>query len=228
MKQLFRSMVFGGAVLCAFATVAEETSAVTAGDVSAAITAPNQATISDGRGVELTFDGDGAMVSIKSTASHAVDIANARGIEKAYIIAEEKAKAAILRFKDQFSANSTVVTQIDDSLNMVTQSKGTAGAVWSEQNTQNVSESVKQIMSSSSSGMLSGVIMLHQEFNKDEGKVIVVIGQNRTTAAAAQQLKNGFPTGAAATGGAVQNPGEYPSKPSEQHTNPMMKDFDKP
>ena len=126
------------------------------------------------------------MVSIKSTASHPVDIPNARGIEKACILAEEKAKAAILRFKDQFSANSTVVTQFDDSLNRVTQRKGSAGAAWSEQNSQNVNVSVKQIMSSSSSGMLSGVIMLHQEFNKDKGKVIVVIGQNRKTAAAAQ------------------------------------------
>ena len=182
----------------------------------ATLTAANQALIGDdGLGVELRFDPNGQLLSIKSTQLHPVEFPDRRGISKAYIIAEEKAKANIARYMQQVSTSSRQVREIDDSLSRATRSANAQGQSWSKENTRKVIESLEEVTGSSAQAVLRGVRILERSYDEKNEEVKVVVGINRQSIAGAAQLGSGLgSTNAPATSGANATP--FPSQPSEQ------------
>ena len=157
------------------------------------ITPQNEAAIADdGLGVEIKFDKYGNLLSLRSTYRHPVEFGDRRGISKAYIIAEEKAKANIARYLNQLVTTSRITTEIDDSLNKSTRSRNSTGESWSKDNTRNVVESIKEITTSSSSALLRGVRIIERSYAEKDEEVKVVVGINRESQAGADQLSKGI------------------------------------
>ena len=120
----------------------------------------------NGLGVELKFDKDGALLSLKSTQSHPVEFPDRRGISKAYTIAEEKAKANIARFKKQMTSSTRLVDEGDASESNSNRSKSNTGETWSKENTRKVNESLREITESSASMLLEGVRVIGQSYDE--------------------------------------------------------------
>ena len=194
---------------------------------TATVTAANEAAIrDDGLGVELRFDKQGVLLSVKSTYSHPVEFPDRRGIAKAYIIAEEKAKANIARYMNQVTTSSRFVTEVDESLSKATRSKSNSGENWTKDNTRNVTESLKEITTSSASAILRGVRMIEQSYDEKKEEVKVVVGINKESQMGAEQLRKGLadPGGNPSGSQAPPNQGSFPSIGSEQRRS---KDADK-
>lgn len=179
----------------------------------------NQAVIADdGLGVELKFDANGLLLSVKSTFLHPVDFPDRRGISKAYIIAEEKAKANIARYMKQVSSSTRTVREVDDSLSKATRNSNSEGAAWSKENTRKVIESLEEVTGSSAQAVLQGVRILERSYNEKAEEVKVVVGINRQSIAGAAQLGQSMnpanpKSKEGATMGGTQN---MPAQPSER------------
>src|SRR5690348_1329129 len=76
-------------------------------------------------GVEIEWNADGSVKRILSRYATPVEFGDRRGIAKAQIIAEEKAKAAVVRFMNQSVASTRVVAEVQNDLNHATQERGT-------------------------------------------------------------------------------------------------------
>lgn len=161
--------------------------------IEAEVSADNQAIISDdGLGVELRLDRSGKLLSIKSTHQHPVEFQDRRGINKAYIIAEEKAKANIARFMNQTVSTSRVTTELDDSTSLSSRNRSNSGESWTKDNSRKVTESLMEITTSQASAILRGVRVIERSYNEKNEEVSVVVGINRESAQAAQQLQKGI------------------------------------
>ena len=127
--------------------------------------------------MEIEWASDGSFNRIYSRFSQPVNFPDRQGINKAQIIAEEKAKAAIIRFMDQQVASARVVTEVQNDVGQATLSRGTK----QEENVQKTSqrqmiESLSEITSSASAGKLRGVIVLERGYDQKEEVAWVKVG----------------------------------------------------
>ncbi len=207
MKVRIAALVFAG--FCAFSQA----------QTVAKIEGGNQAVVADdGLGVELKFDANGQLLSIKSTFFHPVDFPDRRGINKAYIIAEEKAKANIARYMRQVSSSTRTVREVDDSLSKATRNSSGEGTSWSKENTRKVIESLEEVTGSSAQAVLQGVRILERSYDEKSEEAKVVVGINRQSRAGAAQLEqsmNSSNSGSKpnSTSGEAQ---AFPAQPSER------------
>ncbi|PHY06345.1 MAG: hypothetical protein CK528_09415 [Alcaligenaceae bacterium] len=178
----------------------------------------------NGLGVELKFDKDGALLSLKSTQSHPVEFPDRRGISKAYTIAEEKAKANIARFKKQMTSSTRLVDEGDASESNSNRSKSNTGETWSKENTRKVNESLREITQSSTSMLLEGVRVIGQSYDEKKEEVTVVVGINKQSVQAAKQIGDSFGQ-PKSTSNAPSNNGPFPSTGSEKRQAKDAADF---
>lgn len=178
----------------------------------------------NGLGVELKFDKDGALLSLKSTQSHPVEFPDRRGISKAYTIAEEKAKANIARFKKQMTSSTRLVDEGDASESNSNRSKSNTGETWSKENTRKVNESLREITQSSTSMLLEGVRVIGQSYDEKKEEVTVVVGINKQSVQAAKQIGDSFGQ-PQSTSNAQSNNGPFPSAGSEKRQAKDAADF---
>jgi hypothetical protein len=127
-------------------------------------------------------------LSLKSTYSHPVDFPDRRGISKAYIIAEEKAKANIARYLNQTTSTSRVVNDLDSSVGSASKSKSSAGETWTKENTRKVAESLQEITTSGASAVLRGVRIISKAYDEKSEEVTVIVGINKKSINGANQL----------------------------------------
>ena len=178
----------------------------------------------NGLGVELKFDKDGALLSLKSTQSHPVEFPDRRGISKAYTIAEEKAKANIARFKKQMTSSTRLVDEGDASESNSSRTKSNTGDTWSKENTRKVNESLREITQGSASMLLEGVRVIGQSYDEKKEEVTVVVGINRQSVQAAKQIGDSFGQ-PQSTSNAQQNNGSFPTAGSERRQAKDAADF---
>jgi hypothetical protein len=178
----------------------------------------------NGLGVELKFDKDGALLSLKSTQSHPVEFPDRRGISKAYTIAEEKAKANIARFKKQMTSSTRLIDEGDASESNSSRSKSNTGETWSKENTRKVNESLREITQSSTSMLLEGVRVIGQSYDEKKEEVTVVVGINKQSVQAAKQIGDSFGQ-PQSTSNAPSNNGPFPSSGSEKRQAKDAADF---
>jgi hypothetical protein len=134
-------------------------------------------------GVEIEWAPDGSFNRIYSRYTQPVAIPDRQGISKAQIIAEEKAKAAIIRFNEQNVASARVVGEIQNDMNQTTSSKdgGKASAI-SKTSQRQMIESLSEVTSSAAAGKLRGVIVLERGYDEKEGVAWVKVGISQKTA----------------------------------------------
>ncbi len=178
----------------------------------------------NGLGVELKFDKDGSLLSLKSTQSHPVEFPDRRGISKAYIIAEEKAKANIARFKKQMTSGTRLVDEGDGSESNSKRSKTNEGETWSKENTRKVNESLREITASSAQLLLEGVRVIGQSYDEKKEEVTVVVGINKQSVQAAKQIGDTFGQPQQTNNGPA-NGGSFPTAGSEKRQAKDAADF---
>lgn len=192
--------------------------------ISTGLSPDNTAYVTDGLGVELKFDKDGSLLSLKSTQSHPVEFPDRRGISKAYTIAEEKAKANIARFKKQMTSTTRLVDEGDASESNSKRSKSNEGDAWSKENTRKVNESLREITASSAQMLLEGVRVIGQSYDEKKEEVIVVVGINKQSVQAAKQIGDSFGQ-LKQTNNGPSNIGSFPSVGSERRQAKDASDF---
>lgn len=162
-------------------------------ETAAIVTEENQAKIfDDGLGVELRFNQNGELLFIKSTSHHPIEFPGRQGIIKAYIIAEEKAKANIARFINQEVTTIRITTELDESKSRYSRTSSSTDENWSKDNSRKVSESLKEITTSRAIAILKGIRLIDRTYDEKNEEVMVVIGINKSSQSQAIQLQNSF------------------------------------
>ena len=137
-------------------------------------------------GVKIDFDNAQHVRRIYSKTSHPVSIPDKRGIHTATVIAEEKAKAAIVRFLQQDVVSGRAVTEVDATLSKTVQEKNKAGESLSTTDQRNIVQNLTEFTGSVASGTIRGVVILESGYDPKEQEVWVVAGVSDKTIAASK------------------------------------------
>ena len=140
-------------------------------------------------GVSLFFDASGGIDKIVSVWRQPVMVADTRGINKARIIATEKAKAAIVRFIDEDVSTTKVISEMQTDIDNTKQLGTGEAATISSSVTRHMVESVTEITKSSASGLLRGVVVLEAGYDGDTQEVYVTVGISQNTMKASSSMK---------------------------------------
>ena len=136
-------------------------------------------------GVKIDFDNAQHVRRIYSKVAQPVTIADRRGIQTATLIAEEKAKANIVRFLRQDVVSGRAVTEVDATMSQTIQKSGTAGEGVSTTDQRNVVQGLTEFTGSVSTGTLNGVVVLESGYDPKDKEAWVVAGvSDKTTGAA--------------------------------------------
>lgn len=141
-------------------------------------------------GVEIEWAPDGSMRRLSSTWRHPVIIPDRPGVSKAQIIAEEKAKASIIRYMNQMVSSDRMVSEINHDLATSSAKTQDSKLSMSTEATRKMSESLTETTRSFAAGRLRGVIILEKGFDPKTGEAWVTVGMSQKTMAAASQLAN--------------------------------------
>jgi len=141
-------------------------------------------------GVEVEWSTDGSVRRISSQISQPVQFPDRRGIRKAQTIAEEKAKAAIIRWIKQESFSSRVVTEIDQDLETASRERSGEGESWSKTNQRQMVENLTEVVGSFAKGSLRGVMILEKGYDEDKEEAWVKVGISKKSIAATGQVEN--------------------------------------
>lgn len=133
-------------------------------------------------GVVIEFDESGAFTRIYSKYTQPVSIPNTRGVRNAKTIAEEKAKAAIIRFLDQEVTRSTFVAEVSADVERSSATSGSDGNVnLSSEASNTMLTSLSEFTSTVSRGNLRGVIRLEEGYDASTGEAWVKVGFSNKT-----------------------------------------------
>lgn len=156
-------------------------------------------------GVEVEWNNDGTVRRISSQVSQPVQFPDRRGIRKAQTIAEEKAKAAIIRWLKQESFSSRIVTEIDQDLETASRERSGDGDTWSKSNQRKMVENLTEVVGSFARGSLRGVMILEKGYDEANEEAWVKVGISRKSISATEQVEDmldGSAQGSGCTSGA--------------------------
>jgi len=139
-------------------------------------------------GVEVRLADNGQLLSATSSYSHPVDFPDRRGINKAYIVAEEKAKAQLVRFMSQDVSTHRVVSEVDQAAEKASRSRTDDRSSWSKDVARTAQESLTETSSSLAHGTLNGDRILSRAYDEAGEQVTVVVGINQKSLKAAAQI----------------------------------------
>jgi len=137
-------------------------------------------------GVEIEWNTDGSIKRLYSRYSTPVEFADRRGISTAQIIAEEKAKAGIVRLMQQSVTSTRVVAEVQSDLNKAIQERNSgkpSNVHKSDERT--LIETLTEITGSFAAGTLRGVIVLEKGYDSKTEEAWVVVGISEKTLNAA-------------------------------------------
>lgn len=172
----------------------------------------------DEEGVRIEWGPDGGFNRIYSTVYQPVSIPDRRGINKAQVIAEEKAKVAIVRFIDQNSQGSRLTSEVTTDLEEASRAQGANGSTLNKQTQRKMVEELREVTKSYAEGRLRGVLLLERGYNEQRGEAWVKVGMSKKLMNAARDLSDQINNGVNARGGSagVESGGGGPlTQPSE-------------
>lgn len=141
-------------------------------------------------GVEIEWHTDGSIKRLYSRYSTPVEFADRRGISKAQVIAEEKAKANIIRFMNQSISSTRIVAEVQSDINKATQHRETSKeATVKKVDERTIMESLTEVTTSFASGSLRGVIVLERGYDEKTQEAWVTVGISEKTIAAARSVR---------------------------------------
>jgi hypothetical protein len=144
-------------------------------------------------GVEIEWGSDGSFSRIYSRYTQPVAFPDRQGITTAQTIAEEKAKAAIVRFIDQEVASKRVVAEVQNTMNQSTRERGTGKeANITKTSQRQMIENLTEVTTSAAAGKLRGVIILERGYDEKDEVAWVKVGISQKTMRASDSLKDGL------------------------------------
>jgi hypothetical protein len=143
-------------------------------------------------GVEIEWSPDGSFNRIYSKFTQSVAFPDQQGIAKSQTIAEEKAKAAVIRFMDQQVTTARVTTEIQNDINDSTRTRADGKDEIIKTNQRKMIENLTEVTASTAAGRLRGVIVLERGYDQKAEAAWVKVGISKKTMASAQGLKNAF------------------------------------
>lgn len=141
------------------------------------------------QGIKVDPGRDGTWERIYGTATQTVTFPDRRGIATAYTIAEEKAKANIVRFFNQQIATSRTIQEITAEVDTAISRQGTGADGMSVEAKRNLSTSLTELFRSSASATLAGVQILEQTYDEPRKEVTVKVGISRAGANLARDIQ---------------------------------------
>src|SRR5205085_116954 len=137
------------------------------------------------------LNADGSFNRAYAKYSTPVRINDRDGINEAQVIAEERAKGKIIEFLSQRGIVSTIVTEIRNSVNKVTQEQQTASPTTIKNiDLRSFDRTLTQVNASFASGTLTGVVVLENGYSPEKQEAWVVVGVSQKTIDAARTLQD--------------------------------------
>ncbi len=159
------------------------------------------------QGIDIELDEDGAWHAIYATGTQTVSFPDRRGVNNAYVIAEERAKAAIARWFAQTVETGRLFTEASAELEKTMLTRGTGNDGVTKTAQRNLETSLTETFSSGASAVLRGVTILEQSYDEKGEEVSVKVGISRTTIAAARGVQQSMqPSRGAGRGAAAGAP----------------------
>ena len=142
-------------------------------------------------GVVVEWGPDGGFDRIYSKYTQPVAVPNSRGVRTAKTIAEEKAKAAIIRFLEQSVATSTLTSEVSNDIEQSSASSANGtGIQFSSAVSSEMMTSLGEFTSSFSTGTLRGVIRLEEGYETATNEAWVKVGFSNKTMRAAGAVRD--------------------------------------
>jgi len=180
-------------------------------------------------GVTFEFGDDGEIERIYAKHTEPVNFPDRRGISTATTIAEERAKARIVRFIEESVTDEMTVYELEVEAQIALASSQASDGESNpspEVNRENVRASLRSIermTRSAAEGQLRGVVRLEQDYNAEEEAVYVVVGISRNSTSASRGLRD-FLEGSSVQAGDDENMEE--SALSQDSENKKIADED--
>lgn len=140
-------------------------------------------------GITYELDNTGNIIRLFSKYSQPVPVPDRRGIRNAQIIAEERAKATIVRFIDQSVSDTMVIEQLESEMSAAAaRSGGDSGPQLSSEAIRTSISNITQITRSQAANNLRGVVRLEDGYDAELGEAWVVVGISRSSSDAARDI----------------------------------------
>lgn len=140
-------------------------------------------------GIEFELDPQtGTIRRLYSRHVQAVLVGDRVGINKAYVMAEEKAKAAIVRFMGQTSTSVRKTTEILADVQNLSSNAGPAGGGLSSSVQRKFDENLHELTGSFAAGRLVGVTVLGRGYDERRAEVWVEVGISEKSIAVANGI----------------------------------------
>lgn len=140
-------------------------------------------------GVTVDWAEDGSFERIYSLHYQPLSFNDSRGVRKALLISEEKAKAAIIRYLDENVSSGRLVAEVQadfESSSRVIDNDNSD--VTSRQIKRKALESLTELTASYASGGLRGVVVLEKGVDKNAGEVWTKVGISKTSIGNANKI----------------------------------------
>lgn len=131
-------------------------------------------------GVVVSWGADGAVQGVTSRATVAVSSGDAAAVSNALVIAEERAKAAIVRFMQESVSSERVISQVTSDLHALDGTGIDRRALVT---------TFREVTRSFASGQLSGVVLLERDFDAIQKLAWVVVGIDARSLGASKALR---------------------------------------
>lgn len=134
-----------------------------------------------GEGQPTTVSIDLENKALISVDRQPVSFADSAGINKATIIAEERAKGAMVRWQSQRQSVGRSVESVDTDISTSTRVIDGDGNSISDITGREVTNTLRQLDSSFASANLSGVVRIREVYDREKGEVCVAVAYSEKT-----------------------------------------------
>lgn len=137
------------------------------------------------------------------------------GVRKASVIAQERAKGAIVRYFSQFQTTMREIEEVDQDGEDATRIVDSNGDVTTRTITRNQSAVLRQLDASFAASNISGILQIEESFDKEMSEVCVAVGYSAKSNEMVKKSKewmkgntgSGSSEGSADSGAASMKPG---------------------
>lgn len=153
------------------------------------------------QGIQIESSPSGEWERIYATGVQPVEFPDRRGITTAQRIAEQRAKAEIVKFFDQEMSAETIVSEMESSTQVSTRQQGSGGDSFEKDSQRVLATSLSEVLRSYSSSNLRGVMVLESGYDEASEEAWVKVGISRGSLAMASAASDAMTAGPAARAG---------------------------
>ena len=168
------------------------------------------------QGIQIESGANGEWERIYATGVQPVEFPDRRGITTAQRIAEQRAKAEIVKFFDQEMSAETIVSEMEATTQVSTRQLGSSGESFGKESQRVLATSLSEVLRSYSSSTLRGVMVLESGYEEASEEAWVKVGISRGSLAMASAARSDMTAGGQTlTGAQAAGAGQVVTQPTE-------------